>query len=104
MRLLGGLGMRDMGITHFLHWELGQSVEAYLGFSLENIVLGACPLQALPFSLALLTLDIVVVPAGNASLMLKDIASMSKRVSGPADSQLLAVGVCTGSLTKMVRF
>ena len=29
---------------------------------------------------------------------------MHKRVSGPADSQLLTVGVCTGILTNMVRF
>ena len=40
MRLLGRLGMRIMGITHFLHWELRQSVEAYFGFVLQSFALG----------------------------------------------------------------
>ena len=74
VRLLGGLGMRIMGVPRILHWELRQSVEGYLGFVLQSILNGAYPCAQLPFESALLAIGIEVEPTiGAGTLALTDI-------------------------------
>ena len=62
VRLLGGRGMRLMGISRCLHWELRQSVEGYLGFVLQSIVTGTYPIEILTLRSALLAVGIEVKP------------------------------------------
>ena len=59
--LLGGLGMQSIGVTRILHWELRQSVEAYLGFVLQSILTGTYRCELLTLETALLTIGIEII-------------------------------------------
>ncbi len=73
VRLLGGLGMRIMGVTRILHWEVRQRVEGFLGFVLQSILTGTYPRKELSLRAALLAIGIEVQSGGAATLQLTDI-------------------------------
>ena len=79
VRLLGGLGMRLMGISRCLHWELRQSVEGYLGFVLQSIITGAYPARVLDLRNALLTIGIEIQDGGRGHVQLTNINLHAKK-------------------------
>ena len=79
VRLLGGLGMRLMGISRCLHWELRQSVEGHLGFVLQSILTGAYPITVLTLSSALLAIGIEVQSGDHGRVELTNIDLHQKK-------------------------
>ena len=100
VRLLGGLGVRIMGITHTLRWELRQSVEADLGCVLQSILSRALPICVLPLRSDLRTIGIEVRPGGNGCVMLTDIDLHKDKGLGYHTSPSRTAGVCIGNSIK----
>ena len=70
-RLSGGLGMRVMGISRCLHWDLRQSVEGYLGVVLQSILTGAHSITVLTLRYALIAAGIEVQSGDTGRVQLK---------------------------------
>ena len=66
IRLLGGLAKRLLSLDLILHWELRQSVEAYLGHVLHAIALGTYNVQEFYISDAFRAIGIQIIAADDA--------------------------------------
>ena len=66
IRLLGGLAKRLLSLDMILHWELRQSVEAYLGHVLHAIALGTYNVPQFYISDAFRAIGIQILPGDDA--------------------------------------